>query len=217
MSSSRSDPGSAAPPTRDVSYLDLVWFAGAGRSVFAFEGGSLTRDRVLQTIRPNDVCLLLFSEWLLSDHHAVLIAMMDIEDTFRVDADCFLARSLTAMNVHLESSKDVFVSTSESVYHYLCYWSLRPVATLIQPVRLTHHRNARRKFGQLLRQEWMLNYGTFKMAAEISDDETHQRAFRSRTCDLAWLHCLSCLYDASSPGQRSRGLQVLFQSIRTCA
>ena len=109
-------------------------------------------------------CVLLFSEWLLSDHHAVLIAMMDIEDTFRVDADCFLARSLTAMNVHIESSKGVFVSTSESVYHYLCYWSLRPVATLLQPVlaRLNHHRNARRKFGQLLRQEWMLNYGTFK-------------------------------------------------------
>ena len=46
--------------------LDLVWFAGAGRSVFAFEGGSVTRDRVLQIIRPNDVCYCFLNGYYLT-------------------------------------------------------------------------------------------------------------------------------------------------------
>jgi hypothetical protein len=139
-------------------------------------------------------CVLLFSAWLVSDHQAVLTAMMDLENSYRVDADCFLVRSLTAMIVHLQSQKGVLVSTSESVYHYLRFWSLRPVATVLQPLltRLTHHRNTRRKFGQLLRQEWMLDYGNFKLAADISDDETHQRVIRSCSCGLAWIQDIIC-------------------------
>ena len=135
--------------------------------------------------------MLLFSEWLLSDHHAVLTAMMDMENSYRVDADCFLVRSLAAMIVHIQSQKGVLVPTSESVYYYLRLWSLRSVATVLQPVltRLTCHRNARRKFGQLLRQEWMLDYGSFKTAAEISEQETHPRVLRVGTCGLACLHC----------------------------
>ena len=135
--------------------------------------------------------MLLFSEWLLSDHHAVLTAMMDMENSYRVDADCFLVRSLTAMIVHIQSQKGVLVPTSESVYYYLRLWSLRSVATVLQPVltRLTYHRNARRKFGHFLRQEWMLDYGSFKTAAEISEQETHARVLRVGTCGLACLHC----------------------------
>ena len=89
-------------------------------------------------------CVLLFSEWLLSDHHAVLTAMMDMENSYRVDADCFLVRSLAAMIVHIQSQKGVLVPTSESVYYYLRLWSLRSVATVLQPVltRLIYHRNA---------------------------------------------------------------------------
>ena len=139
-------------------------------------------------------CVLLFSAWLLSEHQAVLTAIMDLENSCRVDADCFLVRSLTAMIVHIQSQKGVLVSTSESVYHYLRFWSLRPVATVLQPLltRLTYHRNTRRKFGQLLRQEWMLDYGNFKLAPDISNDETHMRVFRSGSCGLAWIQDSPC-------------------------
>ena len=117
--------------------------------------------------------------------------MMDMENSYRVDADCFLVRSLAAMIVHIQSQKGVLVPTSESVYYYLRLWSLRSVATVLQPVltRLIYHRNARRKFGQLLRQEWMLDYGSFKTAAEISEQETRARVLRVGTCGLACLHC----------------------------
>ena len=134
--------------------------------------------------------MLLLSEWLLSDHHAVLTAMMDMENNYRVDADCFLVRSLTALMVHIQSQKGVLVPSSESVYYYLPLWSLRPVSTALQPVltRLTYHRNARRKFGQLLRQEWMLDYGSFKTAAEITEQETHERVLRFGTYGFARGH-----------------------------
>ena len=126
----------------------------------------------------------MFSQWLLAEHDAVLSAMMDIENRFRVQADCFLVRSLTAMIVHVQSQKGVLVPSSDSVYYYLRLWSLRPVSMSLQPVltKLTHHRNARRKFGQLLRQEWMLDYGSFKTAAEITEQETHERVLSFGTC-----------------------------------
>ena len=128
--------------------------------------------------------VLLFSQWLLAEHDAVLSAMMDIENRFRVQADCFLVRSLTAMIIHVQSQKGVLVPSSDSVYYYLRLWSLRPVAMSLQPVltKLTHHRNTRRKFGQLLRQEWMLDYGSFKTAAEITEQETHERVLSFDTC-----------------------------------
>jgi hypothetical protein len=87
--------------------------------------------------------VLLFSEWVLSDHLAVLTAMMDMETSYRVDADRFLV-SLAAMIVHIQSQKGALGSTSESVYYSLRLWSLRFVASLRQPVltRLTYHRNA---------------------------------------------------------------------------
>lgn len=95
------------------------------------------------------------------------------------------------IHIHIQSQRGVLVPTSESVYYYLRLWSLRSVATVLQPVltRLTYHRNARRKFGHFLRQEWMLDYGSFKTAAEISEQETHARVLRVGTCGLACLHC----------------------------
>ena len=116
----------------------------------------------------------------------VLAAVMNLENAHRIEADCFLVRSLTATIVHIQSQKGVLVTTSDSVYHYLRFWSLRAVPMALQPLlrKLTHHRNARRKFGQLLRREWMLDYGSFKAAAELTDQETHQRALISGTCNV---------------------------------
>ena len=74
--------------------------------------------------------VLLFAEWLVSEYHSVLAAVMDIENADRVEAGCFLVRSLTAMIVHVQSQKGVLVSTSESVFHYLRFWSLRGLFVL---------------------------------------------------------------------------------------
>ena len=169
--------------------------------VWALSGSSALAEAYLLSKRVTDLgttveeysperCVLLFSEWLLAEHDAVLTAMMDIENSYRVQADCFLVRSLTALMVHIQSQKGVLVPSSETVYYYLRLWSLRPVSTALQPLltRLTYHRNARRKFGQLLRQEWMLDYGSFKTAAEITEQETHERVLRFGTYGFARVH-----------------------------
>ena len=105
--------------------------------------------------------------------------MMDIENSYRVQADCFLVRSLTAMIVHIQSQEGVLVPSSESVYYYLRLWSLRPVSTALQPVltRLTYHRNARRKVGQLLRQEWMLEIMAHSRRRQRLRSRKHMKGF----------------------------------------
>jgi methionine-rich copper-binding protein CopC len=81
--------------------------------VWALSGSSALAEAYLLSKRVTDLgttvedysperCVLLFSEWLLAEHHAVLTAMMDIENSYRVQADCFLVRSLTALIVHIQ-------------------------------------------------------------------------------------------------------------------
>jgi len=122
--------------------------------------------------------VLVFTTWLVAESQLVLEALSNLENAHRIEADCFLVRSLTAEVVQYQNRKGVLVTTSDAIYHYLRFWSLRSVPTDMQPVlrKLTHHRNARRKFGQLLRREWMLDYGSFKAAAELSEQEIRQRA-----------------------------------------
>ena len=132
--------------------------------------------------------VLIFSMWLAAESQLVLDALSNLENAHRIEADCFLVRSLTAEVIQYQNRKGVLVTTSDAIYHYLRFWSLRSVPMVMQPVlrRLTHHRNARRKFGQLLRREWMLDYGSFKTAAELSEQEIHQRALVSDVCNETW-------------------------------
>ena len=48
-------------------------------------------------------------------------------------------------------------------------------------MRLTHHRNTRRKFGVLLRSEWMLQFSVIKSAWDLEFDEIRSRAIRVKT------------------------------------
>lgn len=142
-----------------------------------------------------DGILLLLMGWLVAEFECIFAAVTDMENPYRVEADCFLVRSLTAMVVHVHSQKGVVVSTAETIFHYLRFWSFRPVAAALQPVlrKLTYHRNVRRKFGQLLRREWMLDYGSHRIAAELSDDETTQRVLRNETPRVAFARPRLCI------------------------
>ena len=128
--------------------------------------------------------VLIFTQWLAAESQCVFDAVSNLENAHRIEADCFLVRSLTAEIVNIQNQKGVLVTTSDALFHYLRFWSLRVVPMAMQPVlqKLTHHRNARRKFGQLLRREWMLDYGSFKKAPELSVQETHDRALTRDTC-----------------------------------
>ena len=129
-----------------------------------------------------DKTVLTLLGWLAANTDTILAALVDMENPFRIEADCFLVRSLTAMVVHVQSSKGVLVTTTEAIHTYLRFWSFRPVPAVLQPAlrKLSFHRNTRRKFGQLLRREWMLDYGSHRFAPESSNDETVHRALTKR-------------------------------------
>ena len=135
-------------------------------------------------------CVLLFSEWLLAEHDAVLTAMMDIENSYRVQADCFLVRSLTALMVHIQSQKGVLVPSSESVYYYLRLWSLRPVSTALQPLltRLTYHRNARRNSAN-----FYVKSGCWIMAPSRRRQRLRNRKLMKGFSDLVHMVSLECI------------------------
>ncbi len=48
-------------------------------------------------------------------------------------------------------------------------------------MKLTHQRNSRRKFGVLLRAEWMLQFSVIKTARDLEFDEIRARALSVNT------------------------------------
>ncbi len=48
-------------------------------------------------------------------------------------------------------------------------------------MKLTHHRNSRRKFGVLLRAEWMLQFSVIKTARDLEFEEIRARALSVNT------------------------------------
>ena len=88
-------------------------------------------------------------------------------------------RSLVAQFIGEQNRKGLTVPTDTAIEMYLRYWSHRPCSHRLERalIRLTHHRNARRKFGQLLRNEWMLQFSMIKVARDLEFDEIRTRVF----------------------------------------
>ncbi len=141
---------------------------------------------------------LTLTEWTERHADEVLAALGDIEHPRRCAVDAFLVRSLVAEYVYAQNRKGVTAPTSSAIDFYIRLWILRPVPALLRNhlVRLTHHRNTRRKFGQLLRKEWMLEVATHRLGAALSIEETIARAIMSRSS--AGLQALAELGDRPS-------------------
>lgn len=120
---------------------------------------------------------LVLASWVESYFTDVVAAASDLENLHRRRADEFLVRSLVAQYISAQNKKGVALPVSDAVDLYLRLWTLRPVAECLKPVlmRLTHHRNSRRKFAQRLRREWMLELGAHSIAPALSSDETAVR------------------------------------------
>jgi hypothetical protein len=126
---------------------------------------------------------LQLSRWLLTYADCVLHALASVEDTFRIRADEFLVRSLVAEFISDQNSKGLTVPTDTAIEMYLRFWSHRPSALRVQEnlMKLTHHRNTRRKFGVLLRSEWMLQFSVIKTARDLEFEEIRARALSVNT------------------------------------
>jgi hypothetical protein len=110
----------------------------------------------------------LFS-WFRLFAEDVLQALGDIENRSRIRADEFLVRSLVAEFISEQNRKGLTVPTDTAIEMYLQYWTHRPCSLRVQEslMKLTHHRNTRRKFGQVIRAEWMLQFSVIKSARDL--------------------------------------------------
>jgi hypothetical protein len=138
-----------------------------------------------------DTQTLQLSCWLLTYADRVLHALTHVKDAYRIRADEFLVRSLVAEFVSEQNSKGLTVPTDTAIEMYLRFWSHRPSSLRVQENlrKLTHHRNTRRKFGVLLRAEWMLQFSVIKVARDLEFDEIRSRAISVNKCPTRSAQC----------------------------
>ena len=124
-----------------------------------------------------DHLLCTLAAWLVKQHATVYLALTNLDHPRRLAADAFLVGSLLAQHVACQNQKGVSVPSGEAIDMYLRFWTLRPVANTMKPLllRLTHHRNTRRKFGQMFRREWMMETGKHSIAPSLLQNETTVR------------------------------------------
>jgi len=118
---------------------------------------------------------LLFLAWLREEAVTTALqhSIQDLNEKKRCIADQFLVRSLIAEYILERNGVGETVPTQEAVQRYLRYWSYRPVPHRIQRrlVRLTTSRNSKRKFGVLMRQEWLLQCRSLQIDRGLARSE----------------------------------------------
>ena len=172
------------PTRRDCVVSVLVWLLSKSlhltgayfRSCSSYPRSYLAEEQSHETL-----ILQLFS-WLLTYPECVLHALGNVDDVFRIRADEFLVRSLVAEFISEQNSKGLTVPTDTAIEMYLRFWAHRPSSLQVQDnlMMLTHPRNTRRKFGELLRSQWMLQFSVIKSASNLDFDEIRSRAIRAK-------------------------------------
>jgi hypothetical protein len=170
---------SPLPKHRTVSLV--IWLLSKSLSLTEAYLRFTSPSVVLRTTdgTSDNLVILQLLAWLRQDEERVVQALSDIENIHRVRADMFLIRSLVAQFIDEQNRRGFTVPTDTAIEMYLRYWSHRSCAVQVQRglIRLTHHRNERRKFGQLLRSEWMFQFSSIKIARDLEFDEIRLRVF----------------------------------------
>jgi hypothetical protein len=192
------------PRRRDCVVSVLVWLLSKSLPLTdAYLRSSSSCPRLhLAEGESQETETLQLSRWLLAYADCVLHALANVEDAFRIRADEFLVRSLVAEFISEQNSKGLTVPTDTAIEMYLRFWAHRPSSLRVQENlrKLTHHRNSRRKFGVLLRAEWMLQFSVIKTARDLEFDEIRARALNVKTFP---------------PGQRNATASQILNEIRS--
>jgi hypothetical protein len=170
------------PRRQDCVVAVLVWLLSKSLNLTdAYLRSWSTSSRPhLAEEQTQETLTLQLSSWLLAYPDCVLHALGNEDDMFRIRADEFLVRSLVAEFISEQNRKGLTVPTDTAIEMYLRFWAHRPSSLQVQErlKKLTYHRNSRRKFGVLLRAEWMLQFSVIKAARDLEFAEIRARAFR---------------------------------------
>ena len=173
------------PRRQDCVVAVLIWLLSKSlplTDAYLRSWSSCPRPHLAEE-QSQETLILQLSSWLLTHPECVLHALGNVEDIFRIRADEFLVRSLVAEFISEQNSKGLTVPTDTAIEMYLRFWAHRPCSLQVQENlrKLTHHRNSRRKFGVLLRAEWMLQFSVIKSARDLELDEIRSRAISVKT------------------------------------
>jgi len=174
------------PPRYHKVVAVLIWLFSRKPSLAALYLAARAR-----TFQPQDgwltsdiqVALKLF-EWLRQPElrARVLAAFEHLGDRCRILSDQFLIRSLVAESVFRNNRRGLSVAAGTCISMYISMWSHRPCPPKVQGhlVRLTWRRNDRRKFTQLLRQEWFLTMAALPPRRSLGDAEIWARVLAQK-------------------------------------
>ena len=114
---------------------------------------------------------LMLLEWMQDDDvYSMVLACVDsLDHPLRRKADAFLMESLLVQFICWHNARGLTVDLHQAVNLYLRLWTHRPVAVSTRQWlhRLVWHRHTRRRWGVLLRRNWLLSLTVFPLGREL--------------------------------------------------
>ena len=169
--------------TRAVSVL--VWFLSSRPllAVVYLQRRSCHDFDVSKEMASQELAALSLLNWFKSGRvrNLVMAAIEDLDHPIRYRADVFLMHTCLVGIIVDQNKRGLTVDLTEAVQVYLRLWSHRPMSDRTADFlrRLVWHRNSRRRFGVLLRRNFMLALTALPQARELSRDEQLTRVISS--------------------------------------
>ena len=167
------------PETRAVAVL--VWFLSScpWLSVVYLQQRTFETVDVVRGMTSMELAALSMLDWFKEERvqRLVLAAIESLDDPIRRRADVFLMHTCLVSVIVEHNTRGLTVDLPQAVQTYLRLWSHRPMSerTARSLQRLMWQRNARRRFGVLLRRNFMLVLTTYPAARALSREEQLSR------------------------------------------
>ena len=167
------------PETRAVAVL--VWFLSScpWLSVVYLQQRMFETVDVVRGMTSMELAALSMLDWFKEERvqSLVLAAIESLDDPIRHRADVFLMHTCLVGVIVEHNTRGLTVDLPQAVQTYLRLWSHRPMSerTARSLQRLMWQRNARRRFGVLLRRNFMLVLTTYPAARALSREEQLSR------------------------------------------
>ena len=161
--------------TRAVAVL--VWFLSSCPllAVVYLQQRSVDNYDVSRDMATLELAALSLLDWFKIGRvrNLVMAAIESLDHPIRYRADVFLMHTCLVGFIVDQNKRGLTVDLPRAVQVYLRLWSHRPMSdrTAVALRRLAWHRNSRRRFGVLLRLNFMLVLTTLPQARELSREE----------------------------------------------
>ena len=155
----------------------MIWFLSTSPSlaIVYLQSRSIFRADVTAEMLTSTQAALTLLEWFKEEKvRALVIAAVDsLEHPVRHRADVFLMQTRLVELIVTQNQKGLTMDLPQAIQTYLRLWSHRPMSERSGRVlrNLVWHRNCRRRFGVLLRRNFMLVLTTLPSSRDLDREE----------------------------------------------